>query len=117
MLKDQEALIKHILDEIDFILKNTRDLNFDSLTGNEILKRAITRSLEIISEAVKQINEDFKNQHKDIDWKKIAGFRDILIHRYFSIDWDIVWDIIKNKIPEPRVKLRNLLNSFIGEND
>ena len=108
MLKDQKAPLKHILDEIDFILKYTKNIDFDSLIKNEVLKRAIVRSLEIIGEAVKQIDEDFKKQHKNIDWKKIAGFRDILIHRYFSIDWDIVWDVIENKIPELRDKLRDL---------
>ena len=117
MLKDQKAPLKHILDEIDFILKYTKDINFDSLTKNEVLERAIVRSLEIIGEAVKQIDEDIKKQYTDIDWKKIAGFRDILIHRYFSIEWDIVWDVIKNKIPELRDKLRNLISSDIKEND
>ena len=117
MLKDQKTPLKHILDEINFILKYTKDINFDSLTKNEVLERAIVRSLEIIGEAVKQIDEDFKKQYKDIEWKKIAGFRDILIHRYFSIDWDIVWDVIKNKIPELRDKLRNLIISDIKEND
>lgn len=117
MLKDQKTPLKHILDEINFILKYTKDINFDSLTKNEVLERAIVRSLEIIGEAVKQIDEDFKKQYKDIEWKKIASFRDILIHRYFSIDWDIVWDVIKNKIPELRDKLRNLIISDIKEND
>ena len=101
------------MDEIDFILKNTKDINHDTLTQNEVLERAIVRSLEIIGEAVKRIDQDFKNQNKDIDWKKIAGFRDILIHRYFSIDWDIVWDVIKNKIPELRDKLGNLIDNNV----
>ncbi len=113
-MKDQRASLKHIFDEIDFILKYTKDINFDSLTKNEVLERAIVRSLEIIGEAVKQIDEDFKKQYKDIDWKKIAGFRDILIHRYFGIDWDIVWDVIKNKIPELR---DNLMSIDIKEKD
>ena len=108
MLKDLGAPLKHILDEIEFILKYTKDIDLKTLTENEILERAIVRSLEIIGEAVKQLEEDFKKRNKDIDWKKIAGFRDILIHRYFSIDWDIVWDVIKHKIPELKDKLNNL---------
>jgi len=105
VLKSQEPLLKHILDELDFILKHTKDIDFDVLMNNEILQRAIVRSLEIVGEAVKQIDDVFKEDHNEIEWKKIAGFRDILIHRYFSIDWDIVWDIIQNKVPEPREKI------------
>jgi len=109
VLKYQEPLLKHILDEIDFILKYTKDIDIDSLIKNEILQRAIVRSLEIIGEAVKQIDEKFKKQHNEIEWRKIAGFRDVLIHRYFSIDWDIVLDVITNKIPELKSKLILLL--------
>jgi len=105
VLKSQEPLLKHILDELDFILKHTKDIDFDVLMNNEILQRAIVRSLEIVGEAVKQIDDVFKEDHNEIEWKKIAGFRDILIHRYFSIDWDIVWDIIQNKVPELREKI------------
>lgn len=109
MLKNQEPLLRHILDEIEFILKHSRDLNIDSLIKDEILQRAIVRSLEIIGEAVKQIGEKFKKQHSDIEWKRIAGFRDVLIHRYFSVDWDIVWDVIMNEIPVLKSKLILLL--------
>lgn len=99
VLKKQEIFLKHILDEIDFITKQTKDINYNDLLENELLKRAIVRSLEIIGEAVKKLDEKYKKEHDGIEWKKIAGLRDKLIHRYFGIDWDVVWDIIKNKIP------------------
>lgn len=109
MLKNQEPLLRHILDEIEFILKHSKDLNIEALNKDEIMQRAIVRSLEIIGEAVKQIDEKFKKQYNDIEWKKIAGFRDVLIHRYFSLDWDIVWDVIQNEIPVLKSKLILLL--------
>lgn len=108
VLKTQKPLLKHILVELDFILDYTKDIDFDSLVHDELLQRAIIRSLEIIGEAVKQIDEAYKESHREIEWKKIAGFRDILIHRYFSIDWDIVWDIIQNKVPELREKINKM---------
>ena len=91
---------------MDFIIDYTKGIDFDSLVHDELLQRAIIRSLEIIGEAAKQIDEAYKESHHEIEWKKIAGFRDILIHRYFSIDWDIVWDIIQNKVPELREKIK-----------
>ena len=109
MLKSEKPLLKHILNELEFILNYTADKNLNSLIQDELLQRAIIRSLEIIGEAVKQLDDTFKANHNGIEWKKIAGFRDILIHRYFSIDWEIVWDIIQNKVPELKEMIDNLL--------
>jgi len=67
---------------------------------DETLKRAIVRSLEIIGEATKQIPIDFKIKWDSINWKNMAGMRDRLIHDYMGINYSIVWDVAKNKIPE-----------------
>ncbi|MCC7506089.1 MAG: DUF86 domain-containing protein [Saprospiraceae bacterium] len=72
----------------------------DDLIDNEVLKRAIVRSLEIIGEATKKIPADVKSQWSDIPWRNIAGMRDKLIHDYIGINYAIVWDVVKNKIPE-----------------
>ena len=77
---------------------------------DEVLCRASIRSLEIIGEATKKLSNDFKNEHSQIEWKKIAGTRDKLIHDYYGIDYDIVWDIITSKIME----LHNFLNGLIS---
>jgi uncharacterized protein with HEPN domain len=68
--------------------------------SDEVLCRASIRSLEIIGEATKKLTDEFKNHHPSIEWKKIAGTRDKLIHDYYGIDYDIVWDIISSKIKE-----------------
>jgi uncharacterized protein with HEPN domain len=66
---------------------------------NETLKRAFTRSLEIIGEAVKKLNNDFILRYNKIEWRSMAGMRDKLIHGYFSVDYFIVWNVITTKIP------------------
>lgn len=63
-----------------------------------MLYRAVVRSLEIIGEATKKLDDEFKVTNNHIEWKKIAGTRDKLIHDYFGIDYDIAWDIIQTKI-------------------
>ena len=108
-MKDNLVFIKHILDEVNYILIETRELSFDKLIINETLKKALTRSLEIIGEASKNISSDFKEKHPDVEWKEMAGLRDKLIHFYFGVDWNIVWDIIKNKIPDLKNKLEKLV--------
>jgi uncharacterized protein with HEPN domain len=102
-------LLKHILDETTFIINHTKNLTRENYLSNEVLCRAYIRSLEIIGEATKKLTDEFKNQHTDIEWKKIAGTRDKLIHDYYGIDYDIVWDIIASKIQELHQYLKNLM--------
>ncbi len=65
---------------------------------DETYKRAIIRSIEVIGEAVKKLDDDFRNKYPHIEWKKMARTRDKMIHHYFGIDYDIVWEIVTEKI-------------------
>jgi uncharacterized protein with HEPN domain len=78
----------------------TPDITKDDFLADETLKRAVIRSLEIIGEATKKIPADFKIKWNKINWKNMAGMRDRLIHDYMGINYSIVWDVVKNKIPE-----------------
>lgn len=99
-MKHEEVFLNHILEEINFLAKETEGLKFEEFIQNEVLKRACSRSIEIIGEAVKNLSADFKKRHKEIEWKKVAGLRDKIIHYYFGVNWDIVWDVIKNRLPK-----------------
>ncbi len=70
---------------------------------DENLRRSFVRSLEIIGEAVKNLPGEFKDEHQDIEWKKIAGMRDMLIHHYFGVNFKIVWDVVKNQVPDLKI--------------
>lgn len=99
-MNDDNLFLGHILDEIIFIEENFSKISFDSFMENAVLQRASIRSLEIIGEAVKNLSDSFKADNPQIEWKEIAGMRDRLIHRYFSVDWDIVWEVINDRLPE-----------------
>jgi uncharacterized protein with HEPN domain len=109
-MKHNKVYLKHIMDEISFLLKSTDGLNYDSFFENEMYTRAFSRSFEIIGEAVKNLTPDFRKEHNDIEWKKIAGMRDKIIHNYFNVDYEILWDAIKNNLPEIRTKIQLVLN-------
>lgn len=100
MSKEPVEFLRHIFDECNFILNTSKDLTLEKFINDEILKRAIVRSLEIIGEATKKIPVDFKIKWDLIQWKNMAGMRDRLIHDYMGVNYMIVWDVVKNKIPE-----------------
>jgi len=91
--------LQHILDETAYLIDRAKDLNRDEFMQDETLKRAFVRSLEIIGEAAKSVTAELRQKYSYIDWRAMAGMRDRLIHRYFGIDYDIVWDVVINKVP------------------
>jgi len=102
-------LVQHILVETTFILQHVENKTKEQVINDEVLCRAVVRSIEIIGEASKKIDDNFKSIHIHIEWKKMSGTRDKLIHDYFGIDYDIVWDIIESKIPDLDHFLRQLI--------
>jgi uncharacterized protein with HEPN domain len=99
-----------MLIESEFILEHVQGKSKNEVLSDEVLCRALVRSLEIIGEAAKKIDEEFKSDYPQIEWKKMAGTRDKLIHHYFGIDYDIVFDIVENKIPDIAEFLREIIS-------
>jgi len=104
-MKDDLAFIEHILDSISAIEKFSKNMNKEKLMSDRLKQSAIIREIEIIGEAVKNISESLKNKHPEIEWKEIVGTRDKMIHNYFGVDLNIVWDIIKINLPDLKNKI------------
>lgn len=91
--------LRHILDETEYLIAESRGASKEQFLQNATLKRAFTRSIEVIGEASKKVPDELKNRYPIVNWKAMAGMRDRLIHGYFGIDFDIVWDVVKHNIP------------------
>lgn len=104
MFLSPHEYIHHILDEIDYILTQVSETDYDSFIRNQTLKRAFVRSIEIIGEASKKLPSDVKALQPEIEWRKVTGMRDRLIHDYFGVDYTLagMW-----QKPSCRISVRN----------
>ena len=91
--------LEHILDEARFLLERSKGVDRYSFPQDETLKRAFVMSIEAIGEAIKQLPESIRDQHSAVEWRAIAEMRDRLIHEYYEVDYEMVWDAVTNKVP------------------
>ena len=105
------AYLRHIIDETRYLTEQTQGLAKDEFLHDETLKRAFVRSLEIIGEATKQIPDNLKQKYSHVEWRAMAGMRDRLIHGYFGVDYDVVWDAATNKVPVLNQQIEEILRS------
>ena len=97
--KNAMIFLEHILESINDIESFIHDVSKEELGKNREKLNAVVRSIEIIGEAAKNISSSFKKEYPKVAWREIAGARDVLIHHYFGIDLNILWEIIKKDIP------------------
>lgn len=109
--RGNKEYILDINEAIQRILDYVGKMNYDQFLKDGKTQDAVVRNIEIIGEATKNLSEEFRNRYKNIEWKDIAGMRDKIIHFYFGVKWDIVWSVIKNKLPA----LKNKIDSIINE--
>ena len=111
MPRDYKLYLEDRLKAIEKIEEYSKDVSFTQLSENHLLLDAILYNLQIIGEAAKHISDEVKKKHPEIEWRKIAGLRDIVAHEYFGISLEIVWDILQNKLPS----LHAAINSIFEE--
>ena len=99
MFKNDSVRIQHILDAAQESVSFTKGRCRDDLDADRKLNLSLVRLLEIIGEAARGISEEFRDSHPDLPWKKMVGMRDRLIHGYFEVNLDVVWETVTKDIP------------------
>jgi uncharacterized protein with HEPN domain len=115
MPRDSRVYLEDILDAIGAIREYTAHHSHDQFRGDRKTVDAVLRNLEVLGEAVKQLPADVREASPEIEWQKIAGFRDVLIHGYFGVDLDIVWDVVRHKLPTLERQVEALIDRLSGE--
>lgn len=116
-LKSAEPYLRHILDETSFLQRVTQTVELGEIESDDVLARAVVRSLEVIGEAASKIPEEYRTEHPDIPWRKIVGLRNRLIHAYFAIDFDILTGILSEDIGGPRSAVEAALGGSENESE
>ena len=104
-------LVEDILECIERIEQYVAGLQVDAFKASQITVDATVRNLEVIGEASRNIPEDVKEAHPELEWEKIVGLRNRVIHEYFGVDLDIIWRIVNDELPALKAKMRELLAS------
>lgn len=106
--RDPFVLLEDIMLAIQKIGRYTSRMDHDAFLGDDLVIDAVARNLEIIGEAARQLPEEFKQVQTQIPWTQIAGLRNRIVHDYFGLDLEIIWEIIQHDLPELEKQVRAL---------
>lgn len=109
MSREYKLYLNDILDSTLKILRFTNKLTLEEFLNTEMALDAVVRNFQIIGEASQKIPQEIKSRHQSVEWGKLTSFRNVLIHEYFGMDTDILWDVIQNKLPELQKQMKDII--------
>jgi uncharacterized protein with HEPN domain len=113
MSRSETEYLRHIKEGAHYLAKASREVSWNEFADDETLKRAFVRSVEVIGEATKNLSTEIRNRYPDLEWREMAGMHDRLIHGYFGVDYEIVWEVATEKAP----KLKEDVGAILDEEE
>ncbi len=110
MPRDERVYLDDILEAIGKIQRYSSGMDFQLFSEDEKTIDAVVRNLEIIGEASNRLSLDLRSKNTDIEWHKIIGLRNILVHEYFGVNLQILWDVMQNKLPNLKASVLSLFD-------
>ncbi len=110
MKRDIILFLEDMLENIKKIENSTKNLKKEDFDKSPDIQDATIRRIEVIGESVKNIPEDFRQKYPDVEWRKIAGSRDVIIHQYFGINLERIWKVVKDELPELEENINEILD-------
>jgi len=109
MKKDPLVFVEHILQQINDVKEFAKGLSRENLEKDIKTQKAIVRSIEIMGEAVRNLSKKFREEHPEVEWKKMVGMRDMIVHEYFELNLGYVWDVIRKDLPVLKKQVEKIL--------
>ena len=115
MKKDDSVYLHHIIDAFVLIERYVDNVSHEEFLRNRLLQDGVIRQLEVMGEAARNLSEDLRSERPQIPWRQMIGLRNRMIHAYFNVDLQIIWEIVQGDIPDLKQKMKQILDAISEE--
>ena len=115
MKKDDSVYLRHIIDAFAQIELYMNSVSHEEFLRNRLLQDGVIRQLEVMGEATRNLSEELRNEYPEIPWRQMIGLRNRMIHAYFNVDLQIIWEIVQGDIPDLKPKMKCVIDAISEE--
>ncbi|MBI3362032.1 MAG: DUF86 domain-containing protein [Chloroflexi bacterium] len=117
-MRPEELYLTDIVDAADAIVRFLDKIERDDFLKDELRQSAVLQKLIVIGEAAAHLSDEFQSRHPDVEWRDVIGFRNIAVHEYFSVNWEIVWVTVTQDVPDLLAKVAAILaTEYMGKDN